>query len=140
MARRLGDPGVLATAVIDHHLASGVSLDTVDRCREAAELISLAKGANGTDFVLTGYQWLYNARVNKGELNEAKQALQSYEVLSSLMPSPAWRYGAMLRSSMFLVLEGERQLGLDLLAKATPLEERPCQKPRQSASSTASGR
>jgi tetratricopeptide (TPR) repeat protein len=121
MARRVDDPAVLATALIDRYLVSTDHPELEARRRDAGELTSLGERCQRTDLVLTGHQWLYSAMVARGDLAGARQTLDDYEVMASLMPSPAWRYGAMLRNAMLAVLDGDRQTALDLVEKGAPL-------------------
>ena len=121
MARRVDDPAVLATALIDRYLVSADHRELEARRRDAGELTSLGERCQRTDLVLTGHRWLYSAMVARGDLAGARQTLDDYEVVASLMPSPAWRYWAMLRKAMLAVLDGDRQTALDLVEKGAPL-------------------
>ena len=96
MARRLGDPDLIATALIDQHLIAMSAEDIEARAGAADELVRLGEAARRPDRVLVGLQWRYGAAVSHGDMG-AKAVLDQAEVRAALMPSPEWTYGVLLR-------------------------------------------
>ncbi len=120
MARRLGNPAVLAEALVDRRLVLGTSLVPVETERDADELAELAQRAGRSDLVLVGHDWRFRQRLNRGDLAGAREALDRYEVLATLMPSPSWRFAALVRRAGLAVLDGDRARCLALLEAAVP--------------------
>jgi tetratricopeptide (TPR) repeat protein len=121
MARRLGDLTVLATATIDRHLITTTGTDLERADNEADELSRLGETSGRADLVLVADQWRYATCVSRGDLRAARAVLDRYEVLASLMPSPEWRYTALLRRSTQSLLDGDRDNALGFLDEAVPL-------------------
>ena len=62
MARRIGDPALLATALVDRHLAPLTPDDVAAWTAVADELLPLGERAERPDLVLIGLEWRYAAR------------------------------------------------------------------------------
>lgn len=124
MARRLGHPEALATAIVDRHLAAMGRDDIEQRARAADELVALGQAAGRPDRVLVGLEWRYGAALARGDATAASLVLDEAEVLAALMPSPEWTYGVMLRRALLAAIAGDRDVALDLVRRARPLGDR----------------
>jgi hypothetical protein len=124
LARRIGDPALLATALIDRHLAPVTPAELAAHNEVAAELLAVAERSGRPDLVLTALQWQYAARIARADLAGAHAAVRQMEALAAVMPSPVWRYGALLRRAMLHALAGERDLALELVDEAWLLGDR----------------
>ena len=124
MARRIGDPELIATALTDRHLTAMDRDDVEARADAADELIQLGEMARRPDRVLVGLQWRYGAALAPGDLEAAKGVLDHTEVLAALMPSPEWTYGVLLRRALLTAIDGDREAALALIQEARPLGDR----------------
>ncbi|HSB87336.1 MAG TPA: tetratricopeptide repeat protein, partial [Ilumatobacteraceae bacterium] len=124
MAKRLDDPDLVATALIDRHLVAMHDTDLVARAAAADELIELGEAARRPDRVLIGLQWRYGAAISRGDLGGAKAVLDDSDVLAALMPSPEWTYSVMLRRVMICAIEGDRHTALRLTEASRLLGDR----------------
>ncbi|HEX2383964.1 MAG TPA: AAA family ATPase [Acidimicrobiales bacterium] len=124
MARRIGDPDLLALALIDRHLARITPEDVAAHAAVTDELFAAAERSGRTDLVLVALQWQYAARIARADLAGAYAAVRRLETLAAVMPSPLWRYGALIRRAMLHALAGERDLALEHIDAAWPLGER----------------
>jgi hypothetical protein len=120
MARRLGDPALLATALVDRHLAPVSPEEIEARTQVADELLHLGERAERPDLVLVGLEWQYGAHMTKGEVRAAERAVDRMEALAAVMPSPRWRFGALIRRGMLTAYSGERDLALLAVERAVP--------------------
>jgi hypothetical protein len=124
MAHRLGDPGLVATALIDRHLAPVAVEDLRTRAEVSDELLAAAARAGRPDLVLVALEWQYSACLGRGDLAGAEDAVRRLEALGAVMPSPLWRYGALLRRAVFHALAGQRDLAFEYVEEAQPLGSR----------------
>jgi hypothetical protein len=124
MARRLGDPELIATALVDRHLTTMDGADLEARAAAADELVELGERARRPDRVLVGQQWRYGAALSRGDLAGATAVLDDTEVLAALMPSPEWTYGVLLRRALIAAIEGDHATALALVEQSRPLGER----------------
>ena len=124
MARRLGDPELIATALVDRHLTTMDGADLEARAAAADELVELGERARRPDRVLVGQQWRYGAALSRGDLAGATAVLDDTEVLAALMPSPEWTYGVLLRRALIAAIEGDHATALALVEQSRPLGDR----------------
>ena len=124
MARRIGDPALLATALVDRHLAPLTPDDVAAWTAVADELLPLGERAERPDLVLIGLEWRYAARLAAGDVRGGEQALRQMEALAAVMPSPRWRFGALLRRAMLTACRGDRDLARHEVEEAAPLGAR----------------
>jgi hypothetical protein len=118
MARRICDPALVASALIDRHLAP-ITPDDVDALAGVTEeLLEAAERSGRADLVLVALQWQYVARIGRADLPGAIAAVVRLEALAAVMPSPLWRYGALLRRAMLHTIAGERDLALECIDEA----------------------
>jgi hypothetical protein len=118
MARRIGDPALIASALIDRHLAPITSDDLAALGGVIDELLATAERSARADLVLVALQWQYAARIARADLAGAHAAVLRLEALAAVMPSPLWRYGALLRRAMLHTIAGDRDLALECIDHA----------------------
>jgi hypothetical protein len=121
MARRIGDPALLATALVDRHLAPLTPEDIAAWTAVADELLPLGERAERPDLVFVGLEWRYAARLAAGDVRGGEQALRQMEALAAVMPSPRWLLGALLRRAMLTACRGDRELARQAVEEAVPL-------------------
>ncbi|HEX6787391.1 MAG TPA: hypothetical protein VF076_09335, partial [Acidimicrobiales bacterium] len=121
MGRRIGDPALLATALIDRHMAPLTPEDIAAWTAIADELLPLGERAERPDLVLVGLEWRYAARLATGDVRGGEQALRQMEALAAVMPSPRWRFGALVRRAMLTACRGDRELAQQEVEQAVPL-------------------
>ena len=116
----------LASALIDRHLAPITSEDLAAHADVADELLAAAERSGRADLVLVALQWQYAARIARADLAGAHAAVVRLEALAAVMPSPLWRYGALLRRAIVHALAGERELALECIDDAWSLGAASC--------------
>jgi hypothetical protein len=124
MARRLGDPALVATTLVDRAILPRTPDQLRSRVGDAPELARLAAQAGRPDLALVAHEWRYADAMQRGDLAGAATTLDRYELEAAIMPSPAWSFGAGLRRAMLETLAGRRDRALDALARALPLGHR----------------
>lgn len=118
MARRLGDPDLVAQALTDRHLAPADRHDLDGRDRAGEELADLGERLARPEVAMRGYEWRFVARLQRGDLEGAEEALLRLEALAAVMPSASWRYIATLRRAVVHNLEGDHALAVEALERA----------------------
>ncbi len=116
MARRLGDPDVLLTALSDRGFVVATADDVRCRGNAAAELIELARNAGRPDSAVAGYEWRFDDCLTRGDLDAATRALHEFEALACVAPSAFWRYSSSLRRAVLLLSVGDRDGAIDAIA------------------------
>jgi hypothetical protein len=108
IARRLGDPDLLVTALTDrHYVPAGVD-GLAARAAAADEMVALGERLRRPDVALQGYEWRFGDRIDRGERNAANAALDALEAYGLVMPSPKWRWSALIRRSTLHAVDGDR--------------------------------
>lgn len=116
MARRLGDPDVLLTALCDRGFIVATADDLRRRGDAAAELLELARSSGQPDSAVAGYEWRFDDCLTRGDLKAATSALHEFEALACVAPSAFWRYSSSLRRAVLLLAEGDRDGAIDAIA------------------------
>jgi len=108
LARSTGDPVLIAQSLLDQ-IPSATNRSAVDGTMVAAdEVIRLAERVGRSDLVLAGQQRRAGYLLNHGDIGAASQSLGRAEVLAALLPSPWWRYSALLQRTTLHALSGSR--------------------------------
>ena len=82
------------------------------------EVIRLAERVGRSDLVLAGQQRRAGYLINHGEIGGASQSLGRAEVLAALLPSPWWRYSALLQRTTLHALSGSRPAAMASMNEA----------------------
>lgn len=122
-AREVDDPELVVRALTERHLAPLTAADLAAQDAAAEEIAALARRAGRADLALIGHEWSLAAHVRRGELADALAAMADLEALSSLMPSPRWRFAAAFRRSQLMALLGDRDGALDLIAASAHIAD-----------------
>ena len=108
LARSTGDPVLIAQSLLDQ-IPPATSRSAVDATLVATdEVIRLAERVGRSDLVLAGQQRRAGYLLNHGDIGGASQSLSRAEVLAALLPSPWWRYSALLQRTTLHALSGSR--------------------------------
>ncbi|MGH9214376.1 MAG: AAA family ATPase [Acidimicrobiales bacterium] len=108
MARRLRDPDLLVTALADRHFVPFGVAGLEARAEAADEIVALGERSGRPHIALQGYEWRYGDRLDQGDRNGANAALEALEVYALVMPSPRWRWSAMVRRANLHLVDGDR--------------------------------
>ena len=119
MARELDEPALLVRALADRHLAPFGPEGLAAREAAGEEIAALGAGAGRPDVELLGLEWLYEARLDRGDRDGANRALARWELLAELVPSPFWRYSARLRRATLHIVDGNRAGALRAITEAS---------------------
>lgn len=107
MARRLGDPDLLVTALADRHMVAAGLPGLEARAEAADEIIALGSRLRRPDIALQGYEWRFGDRLERADRNAANAALDALEAYAHVMPSPKWRWSARIRRATVHVVDGD---------------------------------
>ena len=118
MARRLGDPSLVANALADRYLVPAGLTGYDAKAESADELVAMGERSHRNDVLLHGYEWRMAARLDRLDLHGAEDTLERFEALAELMPSPRWRYAAMVRRVTVEALRGRYASALAQVASA----------------------
>ena len=116
MARRLDDPDALLTALCDRAFVVGSAEDMRRRKDLAEEVLELARVSGRPDRAVAGHEWRFDDCLTRGDLIAAARALDEFEALASVAPSPFWRYTSSLRRAMLLLVQGDRDGAVETIA------------------------
>ena len=116
MARRLDDPDALLTALCDRAFVVGSAEDLRRRKDLAEEVLELARVSGRPDRAVAGHEWRFDDCLIRGDLTAATRALDEFEALASVAPSPFWRYTSSLRRAMLLLVQGDRDGAVETIA------------------------
>lgn len=121
MARRLGDPALLVTALADRHLAP-LGVDGI-AAREAAadEIVALGQHLRRPDLSFLGHEWRFEQSFERADRARAEEALGHLDLYAIVLPSPEWRYKAMFRRSTLHLCDGRRSAALELVTEFAAL-------------------
>ncbi|HEY8544482.1 MAG TPA: AAA family ATPase [Acidimicrobiales bacterium] len=108
MARRLGDPDLLAGALTDRHFVPADVQGLEARAAAADEMVALGERLRRPDVALQGYEWRFGDRLDRGRRGEAAAALEALEAYSVVMPSPVWQWSAVIRRGTMHAVDGDR--------------------------------
>jgi hypothetical protein len=120
MARRLGDPDAVLTALCDRAFVISSAEDLRGRTYIAEEVLELARTSGHPDRAIAGYEWRFDDLLTRGDLTGAARALDEFEALAYVAPSPFWRYTSSLRRAMLLLVQGDRDGSIDAIAATAP--------------------
>lgn len=116
MARRLVEPDALLTALCDRAYVVGSAEDVRRRKDLADEVLELARVSGRPDRAVAGHEWRFDDCLSRGDLAAAARALDEFEALASVSPSPFWRYTSSLRRAMLLLVQGDRDGAVETIA------------------------
>ena len=107
MARRLDDPDLLVTALADRHLVPVGPAGLRARAEAADEIVALGERLRRPDIALQGYEWRFGERLDRAERNSANADLDALEAYAQVMPSPRWRWSALIRRATVHLVDGD---------------------------------
>ena len=117
MARRLGDPERLVTALTDRYFVPlGVDGST-NRRAISEEIVALGDRLGRPDLAFAGREWQFEDAFERADRAGAERALAALDVTAVVMPSPEWRYKALSRRSMLRLCDDDRAAALDMAAE-----------------------
>ena len=116
MARRLDNPDALLTALCDRAFVVGSAEDVRRRKDLAEEVIELARISGRPDRAVAGHEGRFDDCLRRGDLTAAARALDEFEALASVAPSPFWRYASSFRRAMLLLVQGDRDGAVETIA------------------------
>ena len=116
MARRLDNPDALLTALCDRAFVVGSAEDVRRRKDLAEEVIELARISGRPDRAVAGHEGRFDDCLIRGDLTAAARALDEFEALASVAPSPFWRYASSFRRAMLLLVQGDRDGAVETIA------------------------
>lgn len=118
MARRLGDPDALLIALCDRGFVVGSAEDLRGRKDLAEEVLELARTSGRPDRAIAGHEWRFDDSLTRGDLAAATSALDEFEALAFVAPSPLWRYTSSLRRANLLLVQGDRDGAIEAIAES----------------------
>jgi tetratricopeptide (TPR) repeat protein len=124
MARRIGDPGTLAYALVAYAAAYHGPDHTPKQVTLATELLELATEAGELERAAEGYEHRFTASLELGDMRTAKADLASMEQLAKELRQPAqeWYVGAY--RALLALLEGRLGEAEGLVSGTRSLGER----------------
>ncbi|MFN8104853.1 MAG: AAA family ATPase [Acidimicrobiia bacterium] len=118
IARRLGDPDLLADALVDRYFAAVDRDDVRDRSAAARELVDLGGQHRRRRVTMLGLEWQFDAFLDTGDLAAAAGVLDRFEVFAALVMSPRPRLRACILSGILILMRGDRAGALDLFDRS----------------------
>ncbi|HEV7465498.1 MAG TPA: AAA family ATPase [Candidatus Dormibacteraeota bacterium] len=119
MARRLGDPVVLATCLDARNYAVWGPGGATERLAVGSEIVGLAERAGDRELALRGHAWCAIAMLETGDPGGLEAALTAYESTEAPLRVPHHRWYALSRRAMRLLLAGDLDGGELLARRAT---------------------
>ena len=121
VARRIGDPVLVAQALLNRTMAPGSRAELDTRLVVADEVVGLAERAGRSDLAYYGHQRRFCHHLNRGDVGAANHAMERAELLAGLLPSPGWRHRALVRRTTLLALVGSRQAAMASMDEAVQI-------------------
>lgn len=117
VACRIGDPELLATALVDRHFAPGDLHALRARRAGADEIVALGDEHRLPRVSLAGLEWQFEDSLDSGDLAAAASVLGRYESIAALMMSPRARHKACMMRGLLELLRGNRPAALDMFER-----------------------
>lgn len=114
VARQLGDPVILGTALSDRNYAMWRPGGERDRLAAGCEIVEAAEAANDPDLELQGLGWIMIASAELGEVDEFARALARYERTAGGARRPRQEWYASTRRAALTILRGDFDDGVRL--------------------------
>jgi len=121
VARRVGDPVLVAQALLNRTMAPGSRAELDTRLVVADEVVGLAERAGRSDLAYYGHQRRFCHHLNRGDVGAANHAIERAELLARLLPSPGWRHRALVRRTTLLAVVGSRQAAMASMDEAVQI-------------------
>jgi DNA-binding SARP family transcriptional activator len=118
MARRIGEPGPLAAALMSLHAAQQHVAYAADRRRLAEEALALAGELEDDELAALGRHWLVYDLVELGELAEARRRWAELRTLAEKLRQPLYHHSALAWRGVWAALAG-RFAEAERLARAS---------------------
>ncbi len=118
VARRLGDPVLIAQALINRTMSPPSRVELDARIAAAEEVVGLAEHAGRPDLALYGHQRRFCHHLNHGDVGAANHALTRAELLAGLLPSPGWRQRTLVQRTTLLAVTGSRSAATAAMEEA----------------------
>jgi eukaryotic-like serine/threonine-protein kinase len=90
MARRVGDPTALITALYCRHMALTLTDDLEDRRQAALEMLHIAEGVGSKETMLRAWYRLIVDAMEMGDMRALDEAIESYARLADELRQPAY--------------------------------------------------
>jgi DNA-binding SARP family transcriptional activator/tetratricopeptide (TPR) repeat protein len=111
VARRLGDPQLIAGCLHAHSYAVWGPGDAADRLATGAEIVRLADDAGDRELSLHGHGWCAIALLEMGDVARLDEELAAYDSLANHLRHPHYRWYARTRRTMRVLLAGTLDVG-----------------------------
>jgi tetratricopeptide (TPR) repeat protein len=106
LARRLGDPSALLSALHSRHATMLGPESLEERLAVATEIVGLARDVGDPELSLQGHYWRLPDLLEMGDLRAADEALHEYGRLAEMLRQPLYRSRTAFRQAMRALLEG----------------------------------
>lgn len=123
MARRIGEPGALASALMSRHAALLAVEHAEERRRLAEEALALAGELDDEELAALGRHWLIYDLVELGELPEARRRHAELETLAGRLRQPLYRHSALAWRCVWAGLAGRFEAAERLARESVRLAE-----------------
>jgi len=106
LARELGDPHAQLAALHGRHGALLQIADVEERLDVLGRLIDLAERTGEPDFVALGREWSVYARLELGELTQARVEHEGFAAVAAVLRQPRFDHALLAWRSVFAQLDG----------------------------------
>lgn len=106
MARRVGDPTVLACVLSDRYWALFGPEDLDDRIVAGKEISELGRRVANDELVLRGIQCLVHAYLEQGDARRLAEAVERRDRLAQVLRQPQYLWNALVSQALRAILEG----------------------------------
>jgi class 3 adenylate cyclase/tetratricopeptide (TPR) repeat protein len=119
MARRLGDPMVLAQVLVSHHAAIAGPDTSEERLLVARELVALGEQLNDAETTFAGHLSCYVSLVEAGDIDGADAALDAGDRIARELRQPAFAFHVLRAKTAQALLAGRTAEGEHLATAMT---------------------
>jgi tetratricopeptide (TPR) repeat protein len=124
MARRLGDPTTLASALHARHWALWGHEKVQERLGVATEIVRLAEAVGARELALTGRAWRIANLLHLGDIATADAEFDAYTRLAAQLRRPFYQWRVLVFRAMRAFLAGRFAEGEDFAQQAAAIGQR----------------
>jgi tetratricopeptide (TPR) repeat protein len=107
MARRIGDPSVLAVALCDRHQAVWRPDNPQERLAMATEIVELAQATGDRELMLQGLGWRITDRLELGDVADADADVDAFDRLARELRQPRYLYRSAINRAVRAAMKGQ---------------------------------
>jgi tetratricopeptide (TPR) repeat protein len=123
LARRLGDPALLAMALDARHFALWGPGPTAEKLAVADEILACGRAARSSEIEAAGHFWRFVDLLEAGDLLAATSSLGAYEELAAELRQPFFAWRAATHRAALALLQGRFADAERLVQRAVEIGE-----------------